>query len=76
MDYIIDTISAVHSLTQLLSLLKLNGKLVTVGLPNKPLEVPIYQLVAGKTSIISNLVLCSFFVCYLQAIARGEKNLI
>jgi len=56
MDCIIDTISAVHSLTPLLGLLKLNGKLVTVGLPNKPLEVPIFQLAAGKPSVISNLV--------------------
>ncbi|XP_020215765.1 probable mannitol dehydrogenase isoform X2 [Cajanus cajan] len=48
MDYIIDTISAVHSLIPLLGLLKLNGKLVTVGLPNKPLELPIFPLVAGR----------------------------
>lgn len=63
MDYIIDTISAVHSLIPLLGLLKLNGKLVTVGLPNKPLELPIFPLVAGKPSIISNMVQCSF-ICY------------
>ncbi|KAK7399421.1 hypothetical protein VNO78_10603 [Psophocarpus tetragonolobus] len=51
MDYIIDTISAVHSLVPLLGLLKLNGKLVTVGLPNKPLELPIFPLVAGRKLI-------------------------
>lgn len=49
MDYIIDTISAVHPLAPLISLLKLNGKLVTVGLPEKPLELPIFPLVLGKT---------------------------
>ncbi|RDX57897.1 putative mannitol dehydrogenase [Mucuna pruriens] len=48
MDYIIDTISAVHSLVPLLGLLKLNGKLVTVGLPSKPLELPIFPIVAGR----------------------------
>lgn len=48
MDYIIDTVSAVHSLAPLLGLLKVNGKLVTVGLPEKPLEVPIFALVGGK----------------------------
>ncbi|KAK7358870.1 hypothetical protein VNO77_00810 [Canavalia gladiata] len=48
MDYIIDTISAVHSLHQLLGLLKVNGKLVTVGLPNKPLELPLFPLVGGR----------------------------
>ena len=53
MDYIIDTVSAVHPLAPLLGLLKLNGKLVTVGLPDKPLELPIFSLVKGKPSIIS-----------------------
>ena len=48
MDFIIDTISAVHSLGPLLGLLKVNGKLVTVGLPNNPLELPIFPLVLGK----------------------------
>ena len=48
MDYIIDTVSAVHPLLPLLALLKLNGKLITVGLPDKPLELPIFPLVIGK----------------------------
>lgn len=48
MDYIIDTVSAVHALAPLLGLLKVNGKLVTVGLPEKPLELPIFPLVMGK----------------------------
>lgn len=48
MDYIIDTVSAVHALAPLIGLLKLNGKLVTLGLPNKPLELPIFPLVLGR----------------------------
>ncbi|XP_059431846.1 probable cinnamyl alcohol dehydrogenase 9 [Corylus avellana] len=48
MDYIIDTVSAVHALAPLLGLLKVNGKLVTVGLPEKPLELPIFPLVMGR----------------------------
>ncbi|XP_062149236.1 probable cinnamyl alcohol dehydrogenase 9 [Alnus glutinosa] len=48
MDYIIDTVSAVHPLAPLLGLLKLNGKLITVGLPEKPLELPIFPLVLGR----------------------------
>lgn len=63
MDYIIDTISAVHSLNSLLGLLKLNGKLVTVGLPNKPLELSIFPIVMGKSDIISNMVQCGS-ICY------------
>nr|AFK46246.1 unknown [Medicago truncatula] len=51
MDYIIDTISAAHSLMPLLGLLKLNGKLVTVGLPSKPLELSVFPLVAGRKLI-------------------------
>ncbi|KAK8672858.1 hypothetical protein V6N13_111215 [Hibiscus sabdariffa] len=48
MDYIIDTVSAAHPLLPLLSVLKVNGKLVTVGLPNKPLELPVFPLVFGR----------------------------
>ncbi|XP_059298674.1 probable mannitol dehydrogenase [Lycium ferocissimum] len=48
MDYIIDTIAAVHPLGPLLSFLKMDGKLVTVGLPEKPLELPIFPLVLGR----------------------------
>jgi cinnamyl-alcohol dehydrogenase len=50
-DYIIDTISADHSVLPLLALLKLNGKLVTVGLPSKPLELPVFPLVGGRKLI-------------------------
>lgn len=48
MDFIIDTVSAVHPLDPLIALLKLNGKLITVGLPNKPLQITIFPLVLGK----------------------------
>ncbi|CAH9120272.1 unnamed protein product [Cuscuta europaea] len=51
MDFIIDTIAAVHPLAPLLNLLKLDGKLVTVGLPEKPLELPVFPLVAGRKLI-------------------------
>ncbi|KAK6794029.1 hypothetical protein RDI58_007482 [Solanum bulbocastanum] len=46
-DYIIDTIVVVHPLALLLSLLKMDGKLVTLGLHEKPLELPIFPLVLG-----------------------------
>nr|ANQ45229.1 putative ADH [Catharanthus roseus] len=48
MDFIIDTIATVHPLASLISLLKMNGKLITVGLPDKPLELPIFPLVLGR----------------------------
>ncbi|THG06415.1 hypothetical protein TEA_030172 [Camellia sinensis var. sinensis] len=40
LDGIIDTVSAVHSLLPLLGLLKSHGKLVLVGAPEKPFELP------------------------------------
>ncbi|XP_057962266.1 probable mannitol dehydrogenase [Malania oleifera] len=48
LDGIIDTVSAVHPLLPLLRLLKSNGTLVMVGVPNKPLELPIFPLVLGR----------------------------
>ena len=48
MDGIIDTVSAVHPLTPLLSLLKAQGKMIMVGAPEKPLELPAFSLIMGK----------------------------
>lgn len=52
MDYILDTISAVHPLDPLIRLLNLNGKLVAVGLPNKPVELSIGILASGEPKLI------------------------
>ncbi|MCL7046484.1 hypothetical protein MKW94_027697 [Papaver nudicaule] len=51
MDGIVDTVSANHSVIQLIDLLKAHGKLLMVGLPEKPLEVPVNPLVAGRKMI-------------------------
>nr|XP_048334384.1 probable mannitol dehydrogenase isoform X3 [Ziziphus jujuba var. spinosa] len=48
LDGIIDTVSAVHSLLPLIGLLKSHGKLVMVGVPEKPLELPIFPLLMGR----------------------------
>ncbi|OWM66186.1 hypothetical protein CDL15_Pgr013403 [Punica granatum] len=48
MDGIIDTVSAVHSLLPLIALLKSQGKLVLVGAPEKPLELPAFPLLTGR----------------------------
>jgi D-arabinose 1-dehydrogenase-like Zn-dependent alcohol dehydrogenase len=47
MDGIIDTVSAQHPLLPLIGLLKTNGKLVMVGAPEKPLELPVFPLLLG-----------------------------
>jgi cinnamyl-alcohol dehydrogenase len=48
MDGIIDTVSAQHPLLPLIGLLKSHGKLVMVGAPEKPLELPVFPLLTGK----------------------------
>lgn len=49
-DGIIDTISAVHPLLPLIGLLKNRGKLVMLGAPEKPLELPLVPLIMGMYS--------------------------
>ena len=51
MDGIIDTVSAQHPLLPLIGLLKTQGKLVMVGAPAKPLELPVFPLLMGKTIV-------------------------
>ncbi|CAA6657822.1 unnamed protein product [Spirodela intermedia] len=47
MDGIINTVSATHPLMPLLILLKTHGKMIMVGAPEKPLEVPAFSLILG-----------------------------
>lgn len=48
LDYIIDTVSADHALDALLGLLKVNGKMVLVGVPPKPLKLPAHAVISGR----------------------------
>ncbi|KAK1577088.1 hypothetical protein Q3G72_018890 [Acer saccharum] len=48
LDGIIDTVSASHPLLPLIRLLKTNGKLVLVGVPDKPPELPVFSLLMGR----------------------------
>ncbi|KAL5822032.1 hypothetical protein ACOSQ3_023914 [Xanthoceras sorbifolium] len=48
LDGIIDTVSAAHPLLPLMGLLKTNGKLVHVGAPEKPSELPVFPLLMGR----------------------------
>ncbi|KAB1998357.1 hypothetical protein ERO13_D12G080001v2 [Gossypium hirsutum] len=50
LDGIIDTVSAQHPLFPLLGLLKSHGKLVLVGAPEKPLELPVFHVLQGVES--------------------------
>lgn len=51
MDGIIDTVSAVHPIAPYLAILKRHGKLVTLGVPNKPLDLHVAQLTLGRKMV-------------------------
>jgi cinnamyl-alcohol dehydrogenase len=55
LDYIIDTVAATHSLGPILELLKVNGKLVLVGAPEKPVELPSFPLIFGKRTVSGSM---------------------
>ncbi|WJX61799.1 cinnamyl-alcohol dehydrogenase [Trifolium repens] len=56
LDGIIDTVSADHPLLLLIGLLKSHGKLVMVGAPEKPLELPVFPLLAGRKIVAGSLI--------------------
>ena len=66
MDGIIDTVSAVHPLMPLLFLLKAQGKMIMVGAPDKPLELPAFSLIMGRWSADSRMCckIAGLFVCF------------
>ncbi|XP_016201085.1 probable mannitol dehydrogenase [Arachis ipaensis] len=55
-DGIIDTVSAFHPLLPLISLLKCHGKLVMVGAPEKPLELPVFPLIMGRKTVAGSTI--------------------
>lgn len=56
MDGIIDTVSADHPLVPLIGLLRPNGKLVLVGAPTKPHELPAFPLLFGRKLVGGSLI--------------------
>ncbi|KAK6923252.1 Alcohol dehydrogenase, N-terminal, partial [Dillenia turbinata] len=56
MDGIIDTVSAFHPLMPLIGLLKSDGKLVMVGAPEKPLELAVFPLLAGRKTVAGSMI--------------------
>ncbi|XP_021283939.1 probable cinnamyl alcohol dehydrogenase 6 [Herrania umbratica] len=51
LDVILDTVSAKHSLGPILELLKVNGTLVVVGAPDRPMDLPSFPLIFGKRAV-------------------------
>lgn len=50
LNMVLDTVSAKHDINTYLDLLKVDGSLVMVGLPNEPLEVGAFNVVFGRRS--------------------------
>lgn len=55
-DFIIDTVSAPHDLSIYLQLLKRDGKMVLVGLPDRPLEIEVGNLIFGRKTLAGSLI--------------------
>ncbi len=55
-DFIIDTVSAPHDIQQFLGLLKRNGTMTLVGVPDKPPVVHPFVLIGGRRSLAGSLI--------------------
>ncbi|XP_021771065.1 probable cinnamyl alcohol dehydrogenase 6 isoform X1 [Chenopodium quinoa] len=51
LDFVLDTVSAYHSLGPYLELLKVEGTLHIVGAPDKPMDLPSFPLIFGKRTV-------------------------
>eukprot|EP00897_Mesotaenium_endlicherianum_P001982 jgi/Mesen1/1811/ME000140S00755 len=56
LDYIIDTVSAKHDLGPFLTLLKVDGKYIVVGVPPEPFSIAAGQLAGGRKLIAGSLI--------------------
>ncbi|PHT26313.1 putative mannitol dehydrogenase [Capsicum baccatum] len=56
LDFILDTVSAKHSLGSYLELLKVNGTLVIVGAPHKPIDLPAFPMIFGKRIVKGSMI--------------------
>ncbi len=56
LDFILDCVSAPHDLNQYLDLLRLNGTLCLVGLPEVPMDVSAFSLVADRRSLAGSMI--------------------
>lgn len=50
-DFILDTISAQHDINAYLNLLRIDGNITLVGVPEKPLDVAAFSLIMGRRSL-------------------------
>lgn len=55
-DFILDTVSAEHDYNFYLGLLATNGKMVCVGVPPSPAQVPAINLIFGRKTLAGSLI--------------------
>jgi uncharacterized zinc-type alcohol dehydrogenase-like protein len=55
-DVILNTVSAPHEYSTYLNLLRTNGTMIVVGVPPKPSEVPAFNLIMKRRSIMGSLI--------------------
>ena len=55
-DFIIDTVSAPHDYNAYLSLLKVNGTHICVGVPPTPMEIQGFSLLGGRKSVAGSCI--------------------
>ncbi|KAK9284439.1 hypothetical protein L1049_023612 [Liquidambar formosana] len=56
LDYILDTVPAVHPLQSYLPLLRVDGKLLSVGVAPKPLQFDAVDMILGKKTITGSFI--------------------
>jgi uncharacterized zinc-type alcohol dehydrogenase-like protein len=55
-DFILDCVSAEHDINQYLGLLKLDGTVCLVGLPDKPMAVSAFSVIAWRKSLAGSMI--------------------
>lgn len=55
-DFILNTVSATHDYSGYLRLLKTNGTMIIVGAPPTPMEVPAFNLISKRKSILGSMI--------------------
>jgi uncharacterized zinc-type alcohol dehydrogenase-like protein len=55
-DFILNTVSAKHDYSQYLDLLRTNGTMIVVGVPPTPSEIPAFNLIMKRRSIMGSLI--------------------
>ena len=55
-DFILNTVSADHAYSDYLNLLKTNGTMIIVGLPESPSTVPAFSLIPKRRSILGSMI--------------------